>query len=210
MQRAVFAVLVTLSLSTSAWADPIRIVGGTFELQNSQIASLSMTGDSRGFTWQSNLSIMESAFVPGLSPYRGGDSVDVTGFFLGMGILDSTVTLDGETFTGIGRMDPSSPRATLHFYGTAPALPMDGTTALLQATFLFMGTFSHSASEELTGRGLATLAYNFRDDMQSWQLSTASYVFQDTLHAPEPASLLLVATGLAYGIRRRLTKWHVD
>ena len=100
------------------------------------------------------------------------------------------------------------------FTGEAVAPPLVGPTAEVTAPFLFQGSispprFSTLPRGTLTGGGLATLTLRAQSFPSGWQFQRLEYLFiEDPSVVPEPASMLLVGSGLAVllKLRRRRTK----
>jgi hypothetical protein len=217
--RSIVLALALLVLAPSLGAaDPIRIVDGSLTADNQLIAQLVMTGDSRGFTWQSDLSIFFAAFEPA-GPLLPGDSVGLGAGWVGLNILGSSVTVDGFTHTRVGGLGVDDPQARLGFFGTAGVLPDEGTEITFIAPFSFEGSFGHYVDpsiplpgtfvwEELVGGGIATVTYGrgtaSTSDPTAWNFRSATYQFDVPAAVPEPSTLLLIASGLmATRFRRR-------
>lgn len=200
-------------------AEPIRIVEGSLTADNRFIARLVMTGDSRGFTWQSDLSIFFGVFNPA-GPFFAGDAISLGAGWVGLNILESSVTIDGFTHTRVGWLGAHDPQAQLAFFGNAGVLPDEGTEVTFVAPFSFLGSFfapyrdpsmplpGTSVGAELFGAGIATVTYGRgtapTSDPTAWNFRSATYQFDAPAAVPEPSTLLLIAAGLmATRLRRR-------
>jgi len=192
--------------STAARADPIALTGGFIDIEvagaGSAIGVIQLTGD-RGFTFVGGMS---AGFEPPVGdPLIPGATVTLQASSTGLD-LGGTVTLDGVTYTGIGGLD-SPVGASLEFVTTAtlPSVlspPSEVTAPFMLDLIFFDGLQSHS----LFGSGLATI---FLDEdkgfgVPSWRVTGVRADVSSTPGPiPEPATLLLVASGLGWVVLRR-------
>ena len=202
MHRVALLVLL-LALAAPAWADPIRVIDGALTVTPGA-AALTMTGDTRAFTWTSQMHPSYGVFRPAWDPRLPGEAVDLEAYWLGLDIRNGRATLDETTYTRIGGLNADDPPGSVRFVGQAGTLPDTGPTAILIAPFQFEGQF---AQELLIGSGFATLTYA-RDGLNLWAFTSASYQFAGPepvgiSTTPDPATLLLVGSGLAAGVWRR-------
>lgn len=117
-------------------------------------------------------------------------------------------TVDGTSY-GLGGFTLAS--ALADFTGTWIAPPFTGdTTARVQAPFTFSGTFffpdnpgSPRTPLDLTGSGIAKLDLQW-GNVGSWNVRGTRYDFSASNVTPEPASLLLFASGAGILLRRKL------
>lgn len=199
---AISLLIVGLS-AVPARADEIQITAGT------------LTVDRRGGTLQleGTGGFSLDALVDG-SPLLGavlrpGETLAIT--MLHMGARGS-LTLDGQTFQFNGPTDFVG--ADLGVSGSLVAPPFSGDTeATLFAPFTFAGRimgFPPGPEFQVTLRGGGTAQVDFllNPFVDAWEPQRAIYRFEvsDTDPIPEPATLLLVGSGIAgclAGRRRR-------
>jgi hypothetical protein len=195
-----------------AWAaaDPIHInagalVGDSFAARMiasspDQGFSVDAFGDAAGGIYEPvQLCNFSEACAPGAivgleAMWSGGD-------------FTGGATVDGITYD-LGGFDSASVLAD--FTGTWTAPPFSGgTTATARAPFAFSGLFFYPSrpgfplgSLALTGSGMATLDLHW-GNFGSWNVRNTRYEFVSPNVSPEPASLLLLASGAGVLMVRR-------
>ena len=204
--------LFLLGVPPPASAEPIRLTGGTI-LVTGQVepGTVSIAG-TRGFSLTGGVDPGEGRVDPFTvcNPCLPGTSTLSVGAFLGGTAFPNAVaTLDGNTYTvGTGIDDPEF--VTLELFGTVSLPALSDSRTMITAPFTATGAFfapALNAPVPIRGRGIATLRlkpFPSNGSPETWEIDRlVRYEFSDPV--PEPATVMLVASGLAaiVGARKR-------
>lgn len=196
-------------------AEPIVITSGLFVVPGMFDHDLMIQG--AGISADVGLSSLSpvSAYQQCRTRCEPGTTIGLYAYADGLDVRGD-VTYLGESF-GVGSASQRfNGNMIVEFTGEAVLPPLVGPTAEVTAPFLFEGsifppTTSTLSPGTLTGGGLATLtlrAQSVPSIGPGWTFQRLEYLFiEDPSVVPEPASMLLVGSGLAVllKLRRRRT-----
>ena len=202
-----FATAALLSVAAPAAADTIRITSGTLVFPAAGVVPISVELSGDGFTFSG----LAAPFDLFFSPYESclvpacvaGSTLNLRTFGTGSNYRFATATYQGVTFGDLGRLTSANDIYT-DWTGTV-VFPQGFTGGTLTAPFAFSGTFQQSdfitvTRVNLFGSGTATLTfgpYGAPVHPDAFGTESVRFDFDAAAPTPEPASLLLVATGLA-------------
>jgi hypothetical protein len=201
---------LALGAAIPASADPIAITRGALTFNGSFFEPLTIAGD-HGFTFTARIGQGAVDFVPACGvECESGHTFSLGAFWSGSDLL-GTATLDGRRFDDVGGLN-SNTSAEVRFTGamTVPLLG-GGRPVTVSAPFAFEGTlFSFPTTEggppedfSLVGRGIARGTFSNIQGADEWNLDRLVFQLRDGAETPEPATLLLMATGAAGVLVRR-------
>jgi hypothetical protein len=205
--------LFCFGVTAAAGADPIGLTSGSFVLSaGSEIGSIDIAG-TRGFSLKGPIDAAEGSVnilsACGFEHCLPGSSISLDGRLGGRAFPGGVVTLDGITHDDIGLAGSA---ASVYFTFTGKVLLPDftGSPAVVTAPFritggAFTNDFPAQPAGIDSGHGTAMLWLTPRggDDAPAWGLDDLRYEFSDAAPAPEPATLLLVGTGVLAAWRLR-------
>ena len=190
--------------SSAARADTISITSGSFVWVPGSAADVVLNGS--GFSMTARVPTHEGVFMPYLQcsipECTAGTTVDLLSRFSGMAVSGSA-TIDGRTYSPIGSLDADA-FAGLEWRGGL-LIPAGFTGGSLTAPFSFFGEFAYEISPDaawgrapLWGAGTATLDFSPSVPFPgAFNLDALRFDFEAPAATPEPATLLLLGTGLA-------------
>jgi hypothetical protein len=200
------SILLVLSIAGTAQADPLAIIGGSFGGTTTGIDRPWALNISAGANF--SLLVTGEKFIPAANfNLQPGDSLTVRGSIGGSDATPrGTLVIDGVTYTNVF-VNP-----ILQFSPTTLIVPdlAPGETVTFTAPFSMTGTVDLSNNGEtfpsymgqnhfdFVGSGTGTFALS-RNNLGIY-LSRVSYTFDDASAVPEPATLILLSTGLAGAI----------
>jgi hypothetical protein len=203
---ALVVMMVAVTMGT-ANADPIQIISGSFAWTRGSLVSVNLTGGSDGFTYAAPM-FDPGLFVTGLSLLGepvAPESVVSLRTNVGGSTMSGTATFRGQTYR-VGSQHLDNAHISTTWTGSL-MLPAGFDGGTLTTPFSFQGIFNYPVPPynfltpvPLVGSGLATLIFGPHGGIPDhFRLTAARLEFQapSTDPVPEPASMLLIGTGLA-------------
>lgn len=197
--------LAALAVLVSSPARADRITAGAL-IYSGGSGPLTITLTSDTFTFDGRASHFSGIFMPWLqclSPHQclPGASLDLWTHFSGMD-LPGTATLGGQTFTNVGSLASNSAMGATWTGGMPLPLGFEGGT--LTAPFSFTGSFHADGPPvgiilNLFGHGTATATFAQQPAFPgALVVQSLRYDFEpEASPSPEPASMVLLGSGLA-------------
>jgi hypothetical protein len=198
LRTVTFAVLIVTFGSQNSFADSIRVSGGTFAESASSVGDFSITGPSFSL---SGTTTGSSGLLQQCSDCEAGAKFRLKGWWE----FEGTAEFAGTTYEATGRLRFKAPRIFV------PDLDELESVEFTEA-FRFVGkvraTDGSAPTLRLLGEGLATIRF-FGSGEDGILPTRIRYDFNASAQTPEPATLLLVGSGLAgalAGRRRRRSR----
>ena len=195
-------VLLTIVFAPSTTiADPVVITSGFIFVSGMHGPQYSLAGNNFAVTGGLG---DHGATGPGLcAPCRAGELIPLNSMYVGLSLGQGTATVDGTFFNDVIF------RGVFDLSGDPFLIPNSTSAVILTAPFTFSGFIvgcprgdpdcpAPFFTTQLTGSGVAIINLNFLFDSQGnalFEFVNVNYVFNQNI--PEPASLLLLVSGLA-------------
>ena len=197
LRTVTFIALIAVFGAQKSFADSIRVTGGTFTESASSVGDFSITADSFSL---SGTTTSSSGLLQQCLTCEPGAKFKLKGWWE----FEGETQFQGTTYDVTGRLRFKAPRTAI------PDLDELERGEFTEA-FRFMGkvkaTDGSAPTLRLIGEGLATIRF-FRHEGEGVLPTLIRYDFEATQQTPEPATLLLVGSGLAGALatRRRSRK----
>ena len=197
------AAAAVLSTGTPAVADTIHITAGTLIFTTPRTGTISINFAGDDFSFEG----LAAPFELWFSPYESctvpacvaGSTLDLRTFGTGQTYRTATATYQGVVYGSLVSINATSDIYT--DWAGSLVFPQGFTGGTLTAPFSFSGRFRPVDTYiDLAGSGTATLTFGpYGSPLHPDAFATESvrFDFAATAPTPEPASLILVASGLA-------------
>jgi MYXO-CTERM domain-containing protein len=213
-KRTVMVVVLLSAFAPVVSADPIQIVGGAFAFNRGTAVTVELIGGSDGFTYGGGLATpgVFGSFLPLVGdPVSPESTVNFLTRLGGSDIPGGTASFQGQTYR-VGGLDAEAAGISTEWTGSL-TLPSGFAGGTLTAPFAFTGNFAYPVppfnflnSVPLFGNGLASLTFGIHAGMPDHFILNAArleFAAPSSDPVPEPASMLLGASGLAALLVRR-------